>query len=227
MNLETLKVYYNKIDSCSILIKRDVDFEYIQTQISKMAIYTEELNRIIGDILVDKTRLEHLITDKNFEYELRFTQYLSENLDVKKFTTGKERKDYINYYLLRPEYRELVSLEQENRDMASLLDLAKKKARDLDKAYPKLKTLWESVQSEMKYIKKIGSDSEYLERVKEKMSEGKEITPVFTDTLVEQIKNDQYNYEVNVNGNVGIVEEELVTDKNNITENVDDLFFDF
>lgn len=195
MNIEKLQEYYNRIDKCSIIIDQEVDFDYIQKQITKIGIYTEELNRVIGEILVENTRLEHFLTDKNFEYELRFIKYLSENPDVAKFATGKERKDYINYFLLKDAYKEIKNLEQELKDVVSLLDLAKRKSKDLDRTYPKLKILWDSVQAEMKHIKKIGSDYDYIEKVKNDIDlKEKIIKPLlFSDTLVEQIKDDLYD----------------------------------
>jgi len=200
MNIDQLQEYYNRIDKCSVLIDKEIDFEYIQRSITKIAIFTEELNRVIGEILVEKTRLEHSLTDKNFDYELHFTKYITENPDVKKFSTGKERKDYVNYFLLKDSYKEIKLLEQELKDIESLLELAKKKAKDLDRTYPKLKILWDSVQTEMKYIKKMGSDADYIEKVKNNIQdEKKHITPIFSDTLVEQIKEDLYNQENEIN----------------------------
>jgi hypothetical protein len=194
MNIERLQDYYNRIDRCAVIIDQEVDFDYIQKAITKIAIYTEDLNRILGEILVEKTRLEHTLTDRTFEYELRFTKYMNENPDVKKFNTGKERKDYINYFLLKDNYKEIKNLEQELKDIESLLELAKKKAKDLDRTYPKLKILWDSVQTEMKYIKKMGSDSDYINEVKNKIdNEKNQSIPIFSDTLVEQIQDDLYN----------------------------------
>jgi len=198
MDIEKLQDYYNRIDKCSVVINQEVDFDYIQKSITKIAIYTEELNRAIGEILIEKTRLEHSLTDKEFEYELHFTKYMIENPDVKKFSTGKERKDYINYVLLKDSYKEIKNLEQELKDIESLLELSKKKAKDLDRTYPKLKTLWDSVQIEMKYLKKIGSDYDYIEKVKNNINEEKShITPLFSDSLVEKFKDDLYYQEEN------------------------------
>ena len=194
MDIKKLQEYYNRIDECSIVIDREVDFDYIQTQITKIGIHTEDLSRIIGEILIEKTRLENIITDKTFEYELHFTQHLNDNRDIKKFGTGRERRDYINYFLLKEEYREIKHLEQESKDLESLLELARKKARDLDRAYPKLKTLWEAVQAEMKYIKKIGSDADYITRVKDNIDDEKRGSQkLFSDSVVEEIRDEQYN----------------------------------
>jgi len=194
MKIENLQKYYNEINKCSIVFNGVVDFEFIQTQISKIAVYTEELNRIIGEILIDTTKLEHSITDTKFEYELKFTDILKNNIEVQKLSTVKERTNYINYFILQGDYKNITNLDQELRDNKSLLDLAKKKARDLDRTYPKLRTLWESIQAEVKFIKKIGSDEEHLNKVLHSIdNDQKQIKPIFTDNLVEQIKTNQYN----------------------------------
>ena len=194
MNIENLKVYYNRIDNCSVVINGEVDFDYVQTQIGKIGVHTEELNRIIGEILIETTRLEHLVTDSKFEFELRVTNFLNENETVKKFSTAKERVNYIQYVLLKDDFKKITDFDQELRDVKSLLELAKKKAKDLDRVYPKLKTLWESVQTEMKYIKKVGSDMDYISKVRDSISnDNVQKKPIFTDTLVEQIQTAQYN----------------------------------
>lgn len=193
MEIDDLKEYYNKIDACSVSLSTELDFDYLQEKIVKTALITESLNRIIGEILIEQTRIDHLITDKKFSYELRFTQFQMNNVEVKSLSTSKERKDYINYFLMKDEYRSLLDLEQEGKDIEKLLDLAKKKARDLDRIYPKLKTMWESYSSEMRNIKKIGSDSEHINRVRDKITEENKLsTPVFTDTIVEELESYQY-----------------------------------
>jgi hypothetical protein len=194
MEMVKLQEYYNKIDSCSVALSSEVDFEYIQNQITQVAMYTEDLNRVIGEILVEQTRLEHKITDRRFEYELKFTKYMMENAEVKSLTTAKERKDFINYFLMKEDYRTLIDLEQEEKDIEKLLDLAKKKSKDLDRTYPKLKTLWESLHSEVKNIKKIGSDMEHIDRVRNRITDGAPyIKPVFADNIVEEITSGQYD----------------------------------
>lgn len=194
MEIESLKNYYNQIERCSLSLIKDADFDYIQGQIAKIAVYTEDMNRIIGELLVEKTKLEHNLTDIRFEYELKFTQFMVTSADVKNIPTGKERRDYINYFLLKEEHRRIGNIELELKDIESLLDFAKKKARDLDRLFPKLQTLWESIQTEMKYIKKIGSDAGYIEKIKNNISEEqKQSKPIFTDSIVEQIQLEQYN----------------------------------
>lgn len=194
MELEQLKNYYNRIDQCSLTLIKDADFDYIQSQIAKIAVYTEDMNRIIGELLVEKTKLEHNLTDIKFEYELKYTQHMVSNQDVKNLPTGKERKDYINYFLLKEDHRRIVNIDLEIRDLDSLLDFAKKKSKDLDRLFPKLQTLWESIQTEMKYIKKIGSDAQYLDKVRNNIDvEQKSAKPIFTDNTVEQIQLEQYN----------------------------------
>jgi hypothetical protein len=200
MELTKLKEYYNKIDSCSVALQNEIDFEYIQNQITKISLYTEQVNHIIGELLVEQTKLEHSLTNTRFEYELKFTQFMMDNSQVKNLSTAKERKDYINYYLMRDDYRKLLDLEQEYKDVEKLLDLARKKSKDLDRTYPKLKTLWESLNSEVKNIKKIGSDSEHINRVKNKINENNSnYKPVFTDDLVEEINLKQYDKKDNTN----------------------------
>lgn len=194
MEIEKLKDYYNRIDQCSLTLSKDADFDYIQSQIAKIAVYTEDMNRIIGELLVEKTKLEHNLTDIRFEYELKFTQHMMTNQDVKNLPTGKERKDYVNYFLLKEDHRKIINIELEIKDLESLLDFAKKKSRDLDRLFPKLQTLWESIQTEMKYIKKIGSDSLYIEKVRNNIAEEqKSSKPLFTDSTIEQIELEQYN----------------------------------
>ncbi len=78
--------------------KKEVDIDYVITQISKMAIYVEELNQVLGQLLVEQTRLDHIYTDKKFEHELRLIEYLTNNSDVKSLSTSKERRDYVNYF---------------------------------------------------------------------------------------------------------------------------------
>jgi hypothetical protein len=195
MEYAKLKEYYDKIDQCSLRITKDMDFDDLQEHITKLALYIEELNRTMAELLVEQTRLEHDVTNTKFQYELEFTQYLVDNSEVKKLTSSKERKDYINYFLMKDRYRNLLDKEQELRDVQKLIDLAKKKARDLDKTFPKLKTLWESLQSEMKYIKKIGSDSEYIEKVKQKINlDNSNQKTLFTDSSVENLFTNQYDY---------------------------------
>ena len=223
MDLNKLKEYYNRIDKCSVSITQEIDFDYIQLQISKIAIHTEELNTIIGEILVEKTRMEHLIMDKTFEYELRFTELTIKDETARKLNTGKERKDYINYVLLKDSFKELTNLSQELKDIDHLLRLADKKAKDLDKTYPKLKTLWDAVQTDLKYLKKKGSDFEYIEKVRGKIKEDqKDTKPIFTDTVAEQIKfNTEESEEI-------VVEDKTceIIEDNSIENEVDGLLQD-
>jgi hypothetical protein len=194
MDYEKLKSYYNKVDKFSVTLRNEMNFDSLQEQLTKLAMNIEDLNRVIAELLVEQTQLERNVTEKKFEYELKFTQYSVDNLDVKKFQTAKERKDYINYFLMKDDYKYLVDKEQELRDVEKLLDLAKKKSRDLDRTYPKLKTLWESIQSESKYIKKIGSDAEYINRVKDQIDlDNSSHKPLFTDGSVEELISDQYD----------------------------------
>jgi hypothetical protein len=197
MEIERLKEYYNQIDKISLRVDSTADIEYIRTQMGKTAIYVEEINRVLGELLVEKTKLEHSLTYSEFEYDMKVTKHLHENVDVGNLKTIKERQDYINFYLLKDDYRSLKNLKQELRDIESLIDLCKKKARDLDRLYPKLKTLWDILASELKTIKGIGSDAKYIEAVKNKISEDTNdklpIFPIFTDATVEQIEDSQYN----------------------------------
>lgn len=205
MLIEELKEYYNQVDKCSITIKREVDIDYVITQISKMAIYVEELNQVLGKLLIEQTRLDHLYTDKNFEHELRMVEYLTNNSDVKSLSTSRERRDYINYFLLKKDYREIVDLELELKDIEKLIDLTKKKSRDLDKSYPKLKVIWEAVQSELKNLRKIGSDDEFIDKVRGSIREDQhQLAPIFSDTLVEEIHNDSYHKKDTITENLKI-----------------------
>lgn len=239
MEINKLKDYYNKIDSCSVALDSNIDFEYIQNQITQVSMYTENINHIIGELLVEQTKLEHNITNVKFEYELKFTQFMMDNSQVKNLSTAKERKDYINYYLMREEYRNLLNLEQEYKDVEKLLDLSRKKARDLDRVYPKLKTLWESLNSEIKNIKKIGSDSEHINRVKNKINNDQtDYKPVFTDALVEELSYKQYDNDNNKNNILDnikndeedIFEEDREEEKNSFfsekSEDIEDLLKD-
>lgn len=219
MELEKLKEYYALIDKCSIkLDTSNLNFDYIQTQIGKSSVHTEELNRMIGEILVSQTELEHRITDAKFEYELKFVQYSTTHTEVQRLATGKERQQYINYVLMKDEFKNLTNLEQELKDTASLLEFANKKAKDLDRTYPKLKTLWDSVQSELKSIKNIGSDEQYISKVRDSISEDQSHRkPLFLDTSVEQLKDYPYNKEA---------PEEVASSNKDIQYEVDDLLAD-
>jgi hypothetical protein len=187
MDVEKLKNYYNKIDSCSVTIEKDVDFNYIHEKIAQTAIHIDTMNTIVGELLIEKSRLEHLITEKRFEYKLKSIEIAQNNAEVKRLSTAKEREDFINYFLLKDSYKELINIEQQDKDVEKLLELAKKKARDLDKTYPKLKTLWNTIELEAKYIKKLGSDSEHIERVRDKIS-NEEVKPIFVDDQVDDFK---------------------------------------
>lgn len=191
MNIEQLTKYYNKISECSITLSKEADFDYIQKQITKIALFTEDLNAMIGEILVLKTKMEHDVSEKSFEFELKMTEYLSNNFNAKNLSTGKERRDYISYTLMKDEYKVLRDARQELRDIESLLSLAYKKSRDIERMYPKIKTLWESIQAELKFSGKIGSDSKYINEAREKVSE--DVTfkkDTFEDNAVNQILSD-------------------------------------
>jgi len=231
MEIVRLQELYNLINSYSVSIDEAVDFSYIQTSISKTAIYIQEINKIIAEILIDKMRIEHLVNDKESEYEIRFSDFLINNPDVKAYSTGKERKDYINY-LLRELIKETRLLNQEQKDDEALLKLAEKKARDLDRVYPKLKTLWDSIEKELNYLKRIGSDSEYLMKVKNIIDkEAKASTPVFTDDIVEKIDSDKVEKQQVVLDKI-IKEESLkqeitpITAKDNTIADLDSLLAD-
>jgi hypothetical protein len=226
MKIEKLKEYYNKIDRCSINLSSDLsDFNAIQLQIAKTALYTEELNTAMGEILIEKTKLEHSITEKSFDYELKFAQSMMDNKDVKQFSTGKERKDYINYFILKDDYKELSSIKQELKDIESLLELCRKKAKDLDRMYPKLKTLWDAIQLEQKFSRGKGSDADYINKVKDSIDkEQQQKAPIFVDNVVEQIKEERYN-----NKDIEeteVITEPKVTDTNNEILDLDSILSD-
>lgn len=227
MDIPKLQEYYNKIDSCSVALSNELSFEYIQNQITQVAMYTEQINHYIGEILVEQTRIEHSITDKNFEYELKFTQYMMDNSEVKGLSTAKERKDYINYFLMKEDFRELVNLQQELKDVTKLFDLANKKAKDLDRTYPKLKTLWESLHTEIKNVKKLGSDMDHIDRVRNNITSGSSIAkPVFTDTTVEEISAKQYDNSVQLNDILAEFDDTESHNAYSIEDDVDDLLKD-
>ena len=48
------------INNCSLSLKKDVDFDYVQTQLAKMAIYNDTLNTVIGEVSVEQTVLRQL-----------------------------------------------------------------------------------------------------------------------------------------------------------------------
>jgi len=219
MDLEKLKELYNRIDRCSVEINvEEINFDYIQTQIGKTSHYTEELNRTLGEILVAISDVEHKITDSKFEFELKVSDLTTKNQDVQRLTTGKERQQYINYVLLKDDFKNLTSLEQELKDLQSLHEFTKKKAKDLDRVYPKLKTLWESVQTELKTIKNVGSDEKYISQVRNSIQEDTvQRKPLFLDTSVEQIKAEQYNEDE---------DEEVAKTSNRIEATLDDLLAD-
>jgi len=213
MDVNKLKEYYNMVDKCSITIKKEVDIEYVITQISKMAFYVEDLNKILGELLIEQTRLEHILTSLKFEHELKVMNYLTNNSEVKKLSTSKERRDYVNYFLMKEEYREIVNTELELNDVSKLIDLTKKKARDLDKSYPKLKVIWDAVQSELKNLRKIGSDEEFISKVKDSIREDhSNFKPIFSDSLVEELTDDSYHKSVDIS--------EKKDDQNNTNEDI-------
>jgi len=52
--------------------------------------------------------------------------------------------------------------------------------------------LWDTIQLELKTIKRLGSDGDFIDKVRNDL-ESTPIKPIFTDAAVEQIKMDQYN----------------------------------
>ena len=192
MDIKKLQEYYNRVNACALLVGKDLDLDDLREKVSKSAFYTEELSVIMGELLVEKTVLEHTLIDKSFEYELKVTKHMGD-IEVKNLATIKERNNFINYCLLKDEYKEILDLEQKLKDLKSLLSLPQKRSKDLDRTYPKLKILWESIQSEIKNIKKIGSDAAYINKVKDEINnEYVQKKPIFTDNFVEQIKKEEY-----------------------------------
>jgi len=192
MDVKKLQEYYNTVNECSLSLKKEVDFDYIQTQLSKMAIHNDTLNTVIGEVSVEQTLLRNKVTNLRFSFDVRATDLASNDPRVTQLATAKERHDYIHYFLLKDDYKEIIDLEATVKDLDQLLKLASKKSRDIDKLYNKLKLLWDTVQLELKTIKRIGSDGDYIEKVRGELDNAP-IKPIFTDAAVEQMKGDQYN----------------------------------
>ena len=192
MEVEKLQEYYNTINACSLSLQKEVDFDYIQSQLSKMAIYNDTLNTVIGEVSVQQTLLRNKYTNSKFDYDVRATDLAINDPKVTQLATVKERNDFINFFLLKDDYKSLIDLDASIKDLDQLLKLAHKKSRDIEKLYSKLKLLWDTVQLEIKSIKKLGSDGDYIAKVRDEL-DNTSIKPIFTDDAVEQMKNDQYN----------------------------------
>ena len=74
MELKKLQELYNLINGYSVVIEEEVDFSYIQTSISKTAIYIQEINKIIAEIFLyencslsfdSSCRFRSIITNRN------------------------------------------------------------------------------------------------------------------------------------------------------------------
>lgn len=225
MDIKRLQEIYNEIDSCSVKIDGEVDFNYIQLTISKTALYIERTNSLIAELLIEKSRLEHRLNDLESDYEINYSDHLINNADVKQYTTGKERKEYINY-LLMTDIMEIKTVKQELKDVETLLKLVEKKSRDLDKMYPKLKTLWDSVDKELRYLKKIGSDAAYMDKVRDLIKHDKESTPVFTDAVVDSFKDSENDLTEQLELKSDSAEKPLESEKEIFQENADNQIAD-
>lgn len=192
MEIKKLQEYYNTVNECSLSLQKDVDFDYIQTQLSKMAIHNDTLNTVIGEVSVEQTLIRNKATNDRFSFDVRATDLSVNDPRVTKLATVKERHDFIHFFILKDEYKAIVDLEASIKDLEQLLKLANKKSRDIDKLYNKLKLLWDTVQLELKTIKRIGSDDEFINKVRNEL-DNTPIKPIFTDDAVEQMKSAQYN----------------------------------
>ncbi len=204
MDVTKLQEYYNTVNNCSISLKKEADFDYVQTQLAKMAAYNDILNTVIGEISVEQTILRNNHTNGKFEYDVRATDLMVNDPRVTQLATAKERNDFINFFILKDDYKKLLDLDSSIKDLEQLLKLAHKKSRDIEKLYNKLKMLWESIQLELKTIKRIGSDGDFIEKFKNEL-DNTPVKPIFTDEAVEQIKMGQYN-------NIDKLNEETVED---------------
>jgi len=192
MEIAKLQEYYNTVNECSLSLQKDVDFDYIQTQLSKMAIHNDTLNTVIGEVSVEQTLIRNKATNDRFSFDVKATDLASNDPRVTQLATAKERHDFIHFFILKDDYKAIVDLEASIKDLEQLLKLANKKSRDIDKLYNKLKLLWDTVQLELKTIKRIGSDGEFIDKVRNEL-DNTPIKPIFTDDAVEQMKSDQYN----------------------------------
>ena len=200
MKVEKLQEYYNIVNNCSLSLKKEADFDYVQTQLAKMAVYSDTLNTVIGEISVEQTILRNKYTNDRFAYDVKATDLGVNDPKVTQLSTSKERSDFINFFLLKDDYKKLLDLDAGIKDLEQLLKLAHKKSRDIEKLYNKLKMLWDTIQLELKTIKKIGSDGDFIDKVRDDLDKTV-IKPIFTDDAVEQIKLDQYNNEDSIKEN--------------------------
>jgi len=192
MDVKKLQEYYNTVNECSLSLVKDADFDYVQTQLAKMAVYNDTLNTVIGEVSVEQTIIRNKHTNKKFAFDVQATELNSNDPRVTQLATAKERHDFIHFFILKEEYKELVDLDASIKDLEQLLKLAHKKSRDIEKLYNKLKMLWDTIQLELKTIKRLGSDGDFIDKVRNELDSAP-IKPIFTDDAVEQIKMDQYN----------------------------------
>ena len=192
MDVKKLQDYYNTVNECSLSLRKDVDFDYVQTQLSKMAIHNDTLNTVIGEVSVEQTILRNKHTNDRFDFDVRATDLAKNDPRITQLATAKERNDFINFFILKDDNKKLIDLDAGIKDLEQLLKLAHKKSRDIEKLYNKLKLLWDTVQLELKTIKKLGSDGDFIDKVRNDL-DNTVIKPIFTDDAVEQMKNDQYN----------------------------------
>lgn len=220
MDIAKLQEYYNTVNECSISLKKDADFDYVQTQLAKMAAYNDILNTVIGEISVEQTVMRNTHTNGKFDFDVRATHLMVNDPRVTQLATAKERNDYINFFIMKDEYKVLLDLDSSIKDLEQLLKLAHKKSRDIEKLYNKLKMLWESIQTELKTIKRIGSDGDFIDKFRNEL-DNTPIKPIFTDEAVEQLKNSQYNSHVNTP-----IEPIPTEDKSFIDAEIEDLLSD-
>jgi len=192
MDVKKLQEYYNTVNSCSLSLRKDADFDYVQTQLAKMAVYNDTLNTVIGEVSVEQTILRNKHTNNQFAFDVKATDLNVNDPRVTHLATAKERHDYIHFFLMKDDYKELLDLDAGIKDLEQILKLAHKKSRDIEKLYNKLKMLWDTIQLELKTIKRIGSDGDFIDKVRKEL-DNVTIKPIFTDDAVEQIKMDQYN----------------------------------
>jgi len=230
MEVKKLQEYYNTVNSCSLSLQKDVDFDYVQTQLAKMAVYNDTLNTVIGEVSVEQTILRNKHTNNKFAYDVRATDLNVNDPRVTQLATAKERNDFINFFVLKDDYKELLDLDGSIKDLEQLLKLAHKKSRDIEKLYNKLKLLWDTVQLELKTIKRLGSDGDFIAKVKNELDTDP-IKPIFTDDAVEQIKMNQYNNKDELNeSKVDVLldgsDEVLTLDNKLINDEVESLLAD-
>lgn len=230
MDVKKLQEYYNTVNNCSISLKKEADFDYVQTQLAKMAAYNDVLNTVIGEISVEQTILRNNHTNGKFEFDVRATDLMVNDPRVTQLATSKERNDFINFFILKDDYKKLLDLDSSIKDLEQLLKLAHKKSRDIEKLYNKLKMLWESIQMELKTIKRIGSDGDFVEKFRNELYNSP-IKPIFTDEAVEQIKMGQYNNadklnETTVESVIKDSDTEITEEDKNINDEVESLLND-